>query len=552
MKLHRNGTNWNRDERNKTNDNWDKIEGNYNNVVENVSDKAFDKVVDSAKLNWKEPVDTLDNLPSDTVEGETRMVRDTGKVYRYNGTAWQEIQEIDATAINEVDSRLSSQLAETADGLFNSRVGGTVKIDQVRPAITIIDDDTRNELYTKLFPYLKKKKIVINAAVISDRINNEENEMYERTISIDEFLEMKNSGLIEYCNHTSTHRHLAELTEEQIHQEIRDCEKFLESHGIFTKHLVYPFGSTNQTVKEIASRYINSASKANGLIVDPKNEVPDTFNLNRVVFEEEITTIKDRINQAKNNNGWLIINTHSQYDTFNIEKLDEIIDYATLEGLDIITVSEGYRRFGNVAELRSGSFLRGGISALGYREGIFKPIDALKYIESDNLKQDDKPSVYENRTITTTNISTAEANNGGWELGAGVLFTDRRGSDDYTYQIYHPINSISSEFYKRRWINNGGYWEKFRIVGDINRYSHIYTPQSTIVPANGTKGYTVNDPQFRLGDSLVVNPDKPISSSVFFTGMITSDGVAQIRLFNFSNDNKDLTGINWILKNLKN
>src|SRR5699024_11492469 len=90
MNLHRNGTNWNRDERNKTNDNWDKIEGNYNNVVENVSEKAFDKVVDAAKLNWKEPVDAFEKLPLDAVEGETRMVRDTGKVYRYNGTAWQD------------------------------------------------------------------------------------------------------------------------------------------------------------------------------------------------------------------------------------------------------------------------------------------------------------------------------------------------------------------------------------------------------------------------------------------------------------------------------
>src|SRR5699024_1815361 len=112
MKLHRNGTNWNRDERNKTNENWDEIEGNYNNVVENVIDKAFDKVVDSAKLNWKEPVDTTDDLPTSASEGDTRMARDTGKIYRFDGSVWQEIQEIDATAINELDSRLTSQLAE--------------------------------------------------------------------------------------------------------------------------------------------------------------------------------------------------------------------------------------------------------------------------------------------------------------------------------------------------------------------------------------------------------------------------------------------------------
>src|SRR5699024_3641650 len=105
MKLHRNGTGWNREERNKTNENWDEIEGNYNNVVENVSEKAYDKVVDVAKLNWKEPVDAFEKLPSDAVEGETRMTRDTGKIYRFDGSGWQEIQEIDVTAINEVEER---------------------------------------------------------------------------------------------------------------------------------------------------------------------------------------------------------------------------------------------------------------------------------------------------------------------------------------------------------------------------------------------------------------------------------------------------------------
>src|SRR5699024_4950262 len=124
MNLHRNGTNWNRDERNKTNENWDEIEGNYNNVVENVSDKAFDKVVDSAKLNWKEPVDQFGDLPTDAQEGDTRMVRETGKVYRFDGSVWQEIQEIDATAINEDDSRLTAQLADITINVTNYGLKG--------------------------------------------------------------------------------------------------------------------------------------------------------------------------------------------------------------------------------------------------------------------------------------------------------------------------------------------------------------------------------------------------------------------------------------------
>lgn len=70
----------------------------------------------SANLNRLEPVDTftaLQALPNPQ-ERDTRMVRATGKVYRYDGSQWLLIEEIDATAINEVDSRLTSQLAERA------------------------------------------------------------------------------------------------------------------------------------------------------------------------------------------------------------------------------------------------------------------------------------------------------------------------------------------------------------------------------------------------------------------------------------------------------
>jgi hypothetical protein len=90
---------------------------NLDNAVETVSEKAFNKVVDAAKIDWLPPVNTFNDLAityPDAVEGKTAMCRDSGKVYRMmaNGE-WQEIQDIDPTAINEVDSRLTSQLAET-------------------------------------------------------------------------------------------------------------------------------------------------------------------------------------------------------------------------------------------------------------------------------------------------------------------------------------------------------------------------------------------------------------------------------------------------------
>lgn len=80
----------------------------------------LDTAVDDLKLNWHTPVNTFADLATTypvAEKGYTSMVRDTGKVYRHNGTEWREIQDIDPAAINEVDNRLSKQLADTVKKL---------------------------------------------------------------------------------------------------------------------------------------------------------------------------------------------------------------------------------------------------------------------------------------------------------------------------------------------------------------------------------------------------------------------------------------------------
>src|SRR5690625_4048357 len=119
MKLNRTGSNGNRVERNKINENWDIIEGSYNDVVGQTTDDEVGHLIDSAKLIWKEPVDTVGDLPTSVEVGETRMVREADPegisyVYRYDGEKWEKIQAIDVTLVNEVDRRLSEQLEKCA------------------------------------------------------------------------------------------------------------------------------------------------------------------------------------------------------------------------------------------------------------------------------------------------------------------------------------------------------------------------------------------------------------------------------------------------------
>lgn len=111
MKLNRTGSIWDRNERNKINDNWDKLEGNVNNFQGEITDKVFAEIKDSAKLNWESPVNNFSDLPSVAKNGDARFTRDTGKVYRYDGKAWKEIQEINAGPVNSLEDRFNSQLS---------------------------------------------------------------------------------------------------------------------------------------------------------------------------------------------------------------------------------------------------------------------------------------------------------------------------------------------------------------------------------------------------------------------------------------------------------
>lgn len=108
------GVGLDRNYRNDLNQNFKDIESDIKNTKVEISEKVYQDVINAATLNWKEPVSSQSNLPGGASEGDTRMARDTGKVYRFNGSVWVEIQQIDAGPVNELDTRLSSELAQKA------------------------------------------------------------------------------------------------------------------------------------------------------------------------------------------------------------------------------------------------------------------------------------------------------------------------------------------------------------------------------------------------------------------------------------------------------
>lgn len=104
--------------RQRINENWHIIEDNYNNVVNKISEEAYEQIVNAAKLIWQSPVDDFASLSTaypNPEEGWAAMTRDTGIVYRYyENDGWKPVQQITVGPLNEVDERLSNQLSNIA------------------------------------------------------------------------------------------------------------------------------------------------------------------------------------------------------------------------------------------------------------------------------------------------------------------------------------------------------------------------------------------------------------------------------------------------------
>lgn len=122
MNLERPGVGFTAEERNKQVRNIEKIEQEFSSMATSkqealsyVAGEAYAQVLDSARINWQSPVATEADLSTtypDATAGFAVMARDTGIVHRFDGTSWGEIQQIDAGPVNELDTRLTTQLAE--------------------------------------------------------------------------------------------------------------------------------------------------------------------------------------------------------------------------------------------------------------------------------------------------------------------------------------------------------------------------------------------------------------------------------------------------------
>lgn len=103
---------WDRNTRNDINVNFEFLFKGVSDFKNMVTDEVIDEVMEHSKLNWGGRVDTFEDLPDSPEVGAVHFVNDTGIVYRWDGSEWVDIQEIDASILHQVEDRLNKELSD--------------------------------------------------------------------------------------------------------------------------------------------------------------------------------------------------------------------------------------------------------------------------------------------------------------------------------------------------------------------------------------------------------------------------------------------------------
>lgn len=122
---------WDRDMRKAIDKNFDELYDIRKLAIDEAISDIKPDVIKEAALKWQEPVDTVDDIDNIKTpqDGFTVMERKNGGVYRYNGSDWEKIQEIDVGPVNEVDNRLSNELRNISKEVTSRLDEKSIEID---------------------------------------------------------------------------------------------------------------------------------------------------------------------------------------------------------------------------------------------------------------------------------------------------------------------------------------------------------------------------------------------------------------------------------------
>lgn len=350
-------------------------------------------------------------------------------------------------------------------------------INELGPSFGWIDDDGKQAVYTKLFPWAQENNIPITSAVISGSLGD------SGYITADQMKEMYDSGVVEIASHTQNHKNLSLMSERSVEYELTESKAIIESYGIGVNSIVYPGGSITDDGIKIASKYYDFGFVAGGPVNSTGMHIGNrvnyppisTYRITRISIDSnmsdtEIDFIKQQIDEACENNGLVVFMSHigstggasgGASSDADLEIYTEIADYIDSKGYGFEHISTILDRFRNSIEVgmwsgeKPENYFVVGADATVKTDGMNGHVIA----EKEKYTNSTRPSEYPQNQITSCYISSARYRNEMPEKSNGVLTAYLIGGSGYrlwmpaiSNRMYIQIKTSSTDQWKA-WVD---------------------------------------------------------------------------------------------------
>lgn len=305
---------------------WCRIAQKINIIIEHFN--YLDKKIENEKENNKAKFEYL------LGEGLTETVAKILLEKIADGTLGKLIND---TLLKDINNKVDNFKNDVNDRLYNTKQENIYSSYTTKALVTITDDDCSPLFLSNMKPTLDLNNVKCSLCVPTSQVGR------SGTMTLEQILALQSEGY-----EILSHGHngiLMNMTTSQMNNDLKTAKQYFKDNGLDDKDiLIYNGGNYNDDVGREVKRVVRKYYKYAFNNFGTNAPYVDNFMIGRTDFNtKDLATLKTEVDNAIKYHSYLVLMIHSWQDTFDANKLDELIKYIKSKSIDIVSASEGVK-----------------------------------------------------------------------------------------------------------------------------------------------------------------------------------------------------------------